>query len=133
MRSTCCGASSGSISMRTMPSFSSMTRTFSGSGSAPLSVLCRVMAINPIAMRESRDFMRENSPGCSGKGSGHRLLQVFVELVHEVVGGHPLLVRADEQRQVLGHVAGLDGIRSEERRVGKECVSTCRSRWSPYH
>src|SRR3546814_15863969 len=24
-------------------------------------------------------------------------------------------------------------IRSDERRVGKECVSTCRSRWSPYH
>src|SRR3546814_20218809 len=29
---------------------------------------------------------------------------------------------------------GIEGdIRSEERRVGKECVSTCRSRWSPYH
>ena len=29
----------------------------------------------------------------------------------------------------------VDGLlhRSEERRVGKECVSTCRSRWSPYH
>src|SRR3546814_1585625 len=29
----------------------------------------------------------------------------------------------------------LDGcaLRSEERRVGNECVSTCRSRWSPYH
>src|SRR3546814_13982405 len=26
-----------------------------------------------------------------------------------------------------------DAMRSEERRVGKECVSTCRSRWSPYH
>src|SRR3546814_17793717 len=26
-----------------------------------------------------------------------------------------------------------DLTRSEERRVGKECVSTCRSRWSPYH
>src|SRR3546814_2021852 len=25
------------------------------------------------------------------------------------------------------------GLRSEERRVGKECVSTCRSRWWPYH
>src|SRR3546814_12134639 len=25
-----------------------------------------------------------------------------------------------------------DATRSEERRVGKECVSTCRSRWSPY-
>src|SRR3546814_19806604 len=29
-------------------------------------------------------------------------------------------------------LANYDG-RSEERRVGKECVSTCRSRWSPYH
>ena len=28
---------------------------------------------------------------------------------------------------------GLLKVRSEERRVGKECVSTCRSRWSPYH
>src|SRR3546814_14886737 len=27
----------------------------------------------------------------------------------------------------------LDLGRSEERRVGKECVSTCRYRWSPYH
>ena len=27
----------------------------------------------------------------------------------------------------------LTAQRSEERRVGKECVSTCRSRWSPYH
>src|SRR3546814_19668442 len=28
---------------------------------------------------------------------------------------------------------GWRDVRSEERRVGKECVSTCRSRWSPYH
>src|SRR3546814_13497911 len=28
--------------------------------------------------------------------------------------------------------AAVDRARSEERRVGKECVSTCRSRWSPY-
>src|SRR3546814_13431193 len=27
----------------------------------------------------------------------------------------------------------IDSPRSEERRVGQECVSTCRSRWSPYH
>ena len=27
----------------------------------------------------------------------------------------------------------LRGIRSEERRVGKECRTVCRSRWSPYH
>src|SRR3546814_15412745 len=30
-------------------------------------------------------------------------------------------------------LSGADYSRSEERRVGKECVSTCRSRWSPYH
>src|SRR3546814_16163034 len=29
-------------------------------------------------------------------------------------------------------IAGIPG-RSEERRVGKECVRTCRSRWQPYH
>src|SRR3546814_18973685 len=28
---------------------------------------------------------------------------------------------------------GATRVSSEERRVGKECVSTCRSRWSPYH
>src|SRR3546814_4171122 len=30
-------------------------------------------------------------------------------------------------------LAEAHGFGSEERRVGKECVSTCRSRWSPYH
>src|SRR3546814_4008591 len=30
-------------------------------------------------------------------------------------------------------VGDMGELRSEERRVGKECVSTCRSRWSPYH
>src|SRR3546814_6939545 len=40
--------------------------------------------------------------------------------------------------QFTTHVLGFDGplvniYRSDERRVGKECVSTCRSRWSPYH
>src|SRR3546814_13110667 len=35
---------------------------------------------------------------------------------------------------VQGHADGNENIdRSEERRVGKECVSTCCSRWSPYH
>src|SRR3546814_15328463 len=33
----------------------------------------------------------------------------------------------------FGLLAPARVVRSEERRVGKECVSTCRSRWSPYH
>src|SRR3546814_8936864 len=36
-----------------------------------------------------------------------------------------------EQLEIHARFPALD--RSEERRVGKECVSTCRSRWSPYH
>src|SRR3546814_17839217 len=35
--------------------------------------------------------------------------------------------------EVMGAILRLAFERSEERRVGKECVSTCRSRWSPYH
>ena len=34
---------------------------------------------------------------------------------------------------VHGWFGWMAKIRSEERRVGKECASMCRSRWSPYH
>src|SRR3546814_19233846 len=34
---------------------------------------------------------------------------------------------------VVGVYGVNDTVRSGERRVGKECVSTCRSRWSAYH
>src|SRR3546814_11899651 len=39
----------------------------------------------------------------------------------------------DQYRHLNGHFDNAVDARSEERRVGKECVSTCRSRWSPYH
>src|SRR3546814_20596771 len=42
-----------------------------------------------------------------------------------------------DQSRIKNRAAGAVPLpataRSEERRVGKECVSTCRSRWSPYH
>ena len=34
---------------------------------------------------------------------------------------------------VIGAEKSISFLRSEERRVGKECHTTCRSRWSPYH
>src|SRR3546814_13389912 len=37
------------------------------------------------------------------------------------------------RQSIIGGATGNLGGRSEERRVGKECVSTCRSRCSPYH
>ena len=36
-------------------------------------------------------------------------------------------------RELLGERGRAAGLRSEERRVGKECLAVCRSRWSPYH
>src|SRR3546814_11615052 len=47
-----------------------------------------------------------------------------------------LFTQRDGQFQLRGDdLVGIDGValRSEERRVGKEWVSTCRSRWSPSH
>src|SRR3546814_3979763 len=56
------------------------------------------------------------------------LLTLVVD--REPAGPYPVVVRAGEHETsgMLGRAR-----RSEERRVGKECVSTCRSRWSPYH
>src|SRR3546814_20808228 len=34
---------------------------------------------------------------------------------------------------IIANGLGIGAMRSAERRVGKACVSTCRSRWSPYH
>src|SRR3546814_21198386 len=43
-------------------------------------------------------------------------------------------IRADHGNPVGGGLqGGAELTRSEERRVGKECVRPCRSRWSPYH
>src|SRR3546814_1179968 len=43
------------------------------------------------------------------------------------IKGLPVLARA------LSQLPNVWGLRSEERRVGKECVSPGRSRWTPYH
>src|SRR3546814_18399612 len=58
-----------------------------------------------------------------------------------VLANHDLNQVTWEQRALAGdpkfeaaqNVVDFPYSRSEERRVGKECVSTCRSRWSPYH
>src|SRR3546814_11683886 len=65
-------------------------------------------------------------------------------LLEQIGGvGHRLHAARDDQVDAAGgerlgaHDDGLHArpadLRSDERRVGKECVSTCRSRWSPYH
>ena len=44
-----------------------------------------------------------------------------------------LLIEVERDLCAGGDEAVFGGGRSEERRVGKECTMTCRSRWSPYH
>src|SRR3546814_10915691 len=60
----------------------------------------------------------------------------------DLIGHAAFVPRADRRRRfelvpalddVLRRRFAEDETRSEVRRVGKECVSTCRSRWSPYH
>src|SRR3546814_11598567 len=63
---------------------------------------------------------------------------VFLEVEHRLVGvGAEHQVAARGVQHALGLAGGPGGVedeqRSEERRLGRECVSTCRSRWSPYH
>src|SRR3546814_11542295 len=45
----------------------------------------------------------------------------------------PVTIIVSPDRAVNADRLPVQRVRSEERRVGKECVSTCRSRWSPYH
>src|SRR3546814_7860846 len=54
---------------------------------------------------------------------------VMCECIHWIHGG---VEQTENNPQASKHWK-LAVHRSEERRVGKECVSTCRSRWSPYH
>src|SRR3546814_5108220 len=65
----------------------------------------------PISVREGKPALRRERQQASSKQSSSSSKR----------SGTP---RGEQPRWRL---------RSEERRVGKECVSTCRSRWSPYH
>src|SRR3546814_11801938 len=73
-------------------------------------------AIYDTAMAAIR-YMRQH-----GEGMTTRELLPIVEAAGVEVGGNNPIATLSAR---IG--------RSEERRVGKECVSTCRSRWSPYH
>src|SRR3546814_19462566 len=66
-----------------------------------------------------------------GQTDGRKAHHRFVERYNEICSLRP----ADYGRESrnASYLIGLLRWRSEERRVGKECVSTCRSRWSPYH
>src|SRR3546814_16780689 len=72
---------------------------------------------------------RASGGGGGREGASERPCQLRAELERRDSHRDPRQRHADRQRAVA---AGAEA-RSEARRVGEEWVSTCRSRWSPYH
>src|SRR3546814_11625502 len=77
-------------------------------------VVIRVRPYDPSEKRQPRPLS-----GGEASDSHDRRARALCRCVH---------FRGDRERRT-----SAKNSRSEERRVGKECVSTCRSRWSPYH
>src|SRR3546814_15310286 len=98
----------------------------------------RLAEVEPIAERHlERDLdagrARVREEGASERGGGDA-----DQFGGEGFGGFVRPAGEDELVELFGLVADCRhdarvGVRSEERRVGKECVSTCRSRWAPYN
>src|SRR3546814_11901820 len=77
--------------------------------------------------------------GPNGAGKTTLINQLSGELASNsgriMFGGRDITNLPCHERARAGLVRSyqITSVRSEERRVGKECVSTCRSRWSPSH
>src|SRR3546814_18632134 len=72
--------------------------------------------------------------GTSGfKGLPTNAVIGVVNKIKSFLGPKADKLEGGDGRKVVDVARSQTGYRSEERRVGKECVSTCRSRWSPYH
>src|SRR3546814_18510324 len=99
-----------------MPESRQLTRKRSD---VALLVLCWLLLVLAVAGYYAFSYWYESS------GSGWRFLTFW----------HPLVLCAAILLFTQGGIYSLLKlfVRSEERRVGKECVSTCRSRWSPTH
>src|SRR3546814_12170674 len=87
----------------------------------------------------SSDLLAEAAGRLVGAQDARQLVRDLFDLIAaklrlDAVVNYDLVENAGDHGSWLQLVAycGISD-RSEERRVGKECVSTCRSRWSPYH
>src|SRR3546814_16835054 len=79
--------------------------------------------IMPVPLLGQRVLHTREGAVALGTEPAHRHGKIVDDMQHRD--------RQDETQ--VKPVRDIDMRRSEERRVGKECVSTCRSRWSPYH
>src|SRR5216110_3871199 len=109
------------------------------------SAIAELMDGRDLSQEGARDVMRSIMDGEATPGQISAFLvalRMKGETADEIAGcaeamrEHVLPVRPTRDDLVDTAGTGGDGMRtlnrSEERRVGKECVSLCRSRWSPY-
>src|SRR3546814_16762419 len=80
--------------------------------------------------RELQMLVERRDIGLIARHAIERLGEDDIELARLRIGQQPL--NAGTQDHARTRDRGIL-IRSEESREGKECVSTCRSRWAPYH
>src|SRR3546814_2135041 len=75
-----------------------------------------------------------SSDVCSSdlNGSGLAVGRTLVAVLENYQQEDGSVALPEALRPYMGGLEVIRPQRSEERRVGKECVSTCRSRWSPY-
>src|SRR3546814_14467088 len=99
-------------------------------------IIAQTTAIEAIWRHIVADFSNIGSP--AALAAFGQVLMIDIMLAGDnaiVVGALAAGLPAHQRRKVIliGILAALIlRVRSEERRVGKECVSTCRSRWAPY-
>src|SRR3546814_1857040 len=85
---------------------------------------------------ESATLVYEGKPTDMAIGAGHDDTPGYErDFVYRALAfyNNELYLRGKDGELTKVDVPNSAQKRSEERRVGKECVSTCRSRWSPYH
>ena len=84
-------------------------------------------------LKQSRDFVRVFSENWNRKLKSVRLLGAAVGVCMLVCAVLCMQAPSPMQKALKIAAALVIIARSEERRVGKECLRLCRSRWSPYH
>ena len=83
-----------------------------------MGIICGVTTNPSLIAKEGRDF--------------NEVIKEITEIVDGPISGE-VKATTEKAEDMIAEGREIAKIRSEERRVGKECVSTCRSRWSPYH
>ena len=94
-----------------------------------------VECFHDIEKADQTEWFCTSDPIGSKLGSGGGTAWLLEACCQKVAPDSDFLTWLGKEKRILLHAGGQSRRlpRSEERRVGKECLRLCRSRWSPYH